>query len=782
MGLFLRKARRDLARQRGPFVALTLMTALGVAALTSVYGSYNNLSAAIEDVYQEQGFHDLRVTFSPRPAAALEFLDASATVTRWDSRTTFDAPATFIGEQAPIMARVISVPDEGSPSIDVLALDAGRWPIPGVSELLVETGFAQHHRVGPGDEVLLTGASGATRFVIVGVVTSPEYLWPAKTAVEHMPDVLRRWGVLYVPDQAIASLAAANGTVNEVVLVLRPGADPVKVFEEISIGLGPQSVAQVETRQTQASDVTIDLLVGSLAQIAIILPVLFLLVVGLSTYVLLTRFVTAQRANIGLLRALGYGSRTVYAHFLTYAPIVAVIGSALGFLVGHLLSFYVTDVFKTSVSLADVPVQLQPPLLAVGLAMSLAFTVLAALLPARRAARLRPAEAMRPATPKWTRKRWIEMLLWPTRFTPPSVRMATRSVLRNPRRSIFTLLGLALAVAVVVAPVGLLDSLDVITERSVSEVQLFDDLAVLSQPVPADRILNLSASQGIGVAEPLVQLQRSIARANEILDVTIIGMRPENELYRLQTAEGERLRVRSGEVVLSRVFASHGFAVGDGLEFFGQSLRVQGFVRAVGLTAFVPLDQAQAWAQMPGSATVMVVDYGPGTSIDAGRAAASKEVPIAAFQSLEEATQDARAMLRLFYGFVGIIIVFGLAIGASIVFNTVTINVLESSRDYSSMRTFGTPMRRVAGIITSETLMLAIPGCILGLALGNLLAQYLVSVYTSDLFVLELAIRPGTYGFGAVAGLVVALLSEVPSVLQVAHTNLAMTVRERFSG
>lgn len=114
--------------------------------------------------------------------------------------------------------------------------------------------------------------------------------------------------------------------------------------------------------------------------------------------------VIARRQEIGMLRALGASRGTIMALFIGYAVVCATLGTAVGLVLGSLLgksavaattstleTFYVATAAAESaqaarMSLSDI---------AVAFAMTLALSIVAALLPARQAAAVQPVEAIR---------------------------------------------------------------------------------------------------------------------------------------------------------------------------------------------------------------------------------------------------------------------------------------------------------------------------------------------------------------------------------------------------
>jgi lipoprotein-releasing system permease protein len=98
--------------------------------------------------------------------------------------------------------------------------------------------------------------------------------------------------------------------------------------------------------------------------------------------------VVQRRGQIGILRAVGTSRQIVLGVFLWQGVLFGLVGAVLGSLVGALAG----ELIETS-ALFDITVT--PRLLFTALGVSVATGVLAAYLPARRAARLDPAAAIR---------------------------------------------------------------------------------------------------------------------------------------------------------------------------------------------------------------------------------------------------------------------------------------------------------------------------------------------------------------------------------------------------
>src|SRR5207248_10528409 len=118
------------------------------------------------------------------------------------------------------------------------------------------------------------------------------------------------------------------------------------------------------------------------------------LVVGIAALgVIATRSVVERRQQIGVLRAIGYKRRMVQASFLLESGFVAIAGTVLGVVLGLLLARQV----EASVTRTNPGMHLIVPWVRIGgiVVLSYLASLLTTYLPARRAARVAPAEALR---------------------------------------------------------------------------------------------------------------------------------------------------------------------------------------------------------------------------------------------------------------------------------------------------------------------------------------------------------------------------------------------------
>jgi putative ABC transport system permease protein len=309
--------------------------------------------------------------------------------------------------------------------------------------------------------------------------------------------------------------------------------------------------------------------------------------------------------------------------------------------------------------------------------------------------------------------------------------IAQKNLWRRPIRSILTAVALAIAVAAVVALVGVSESL----ESSFLDlyVQQGADLVVQRRggAVQLSKGIKLSVGDQIrkipGVRQVIGSLMDLISFEEQDLFMVIVnGWEPDSPvLDRLRVLNGRRLQAGDGRVVmLGRILAANlGKHTGDHVQIYGQDFEVVGEFESFSIYenggVFMLLDELQQQMDRPGEVTGYVVksaDKRPAAIAEIRKKIEALDPEIAATPCAEFVNSITQIKItRTMSWFTS---VFAIVIGAIGVMNTMAMSVFERRGEIVTLRAMGWRKRRVALMIVSEAMLLSIVGTVFGVAIG----------------------------------------------------------------
>jgi putative ABC transport system permease protein len=126
-----RKLVRDLWAFRGQAVSIVLVLACAAAAVAMSFSARQSLDVTREDYYRRYEFADLFVSLPSAPLSLAETIRRIPGVAAVATRIVGHGAISIDGFDEPVTGRLISLPEEGAPSVNVLALRRGRQPSPG---------------------------------------------------------------------------------------------------------------------------------------------------------------------------------------------------------------------------------------------------------------------------------------------------------------------------------------------------------------------------------------------------------------------------------------------------------------------------------------------------------------------------------------------------------------------------------------------------------------------------------------------------------------------------
>jgi putative ABC transport system permease protein len=763
-------------RDRWRFAAIAAIMAIGVAVFVAATDGYRNLDQSFEGAYAAQRLPDA-ILSGPGAAAQLD------TVANLPGRPLVElrhqAEVGIRVNQHALYGRAVGVPDSGQPSVSLLDMRTGAPPHRG--QLVVEQHVADHYHLHPGDTVEVLGRQGWQPFTVAGTALSTEYLWPARSPQEVLTTP-EDFGVVFVPDSEI--LSALTAPVEQVAVYARDRA-AAGTLTAAAAELARKAGLQFVPREDQPSFHTLRDDVMQFGSLAGLLPFLFLAAVVLGTYVLLARIVSAQRAVIGTLIANGLSAGAVRRHYLGYGVACAAVGTLPGLVGGYILGQWITAEYTEAVALPMHLTSMHPLTYVLAAVAAAGVALLAAVAPAQAAARMQPAEAMRVAPPMDRgRRSSVERLVPLLARIPARWRMMLRAIVRNTRRTVFTAVGVAVSVVLVMVFAGMRDTLGGTVDRQFGQIDRQDGELVVSGS--ADAVMDtLRADHDIAAAEAYSAHGATVTAGRHRYQTMLIGLSPQSQMHTFPAESGADRLPDDGVLLGVGLRELLSVSLGDRIDVLlpqsGLQLteRVAGFVdEPFSPVVYISLNYLRAQADsLPVNGLLVKLRAGAQGRVVGDRIAATPGV--VAYRSTTALASTMRHAFGLYDTLVSIMLVFAAVMAAALLYNAMSANISERLGEFSALHAQGMGAGMLSRLIAAENLSLAVLAIPFGLVGGVLLAGRLLSTYHSLGYHLRLEMQSTTAVVVACAILLAAALAQIPIARRIYGIDLALIVRER---
>ncbi len=777
---------RDLWALRGQALAIVLVIAAGVATYVMSVSTLSALRETRHQYYEDYRFADVFASLKRAPNSVAARLEAIDGVDRIRTRVVASAQIDLPGFPEPITGRLVSVPDAGEPLLNDIHLVRGRHVEAGrEDEVVVSEAFADAHRLQPGDRLSAVIKGRQRTLRIVGVALSPEYIYQIAPG-RVLPDY-RRYAVLWMARRPLAAAFELEEGFNDVAVGLARGARIEDVIAAIDGVLARYGGVGAYGREDQVSHKFLDEEFRQLRQTATMFSAIFLGVTAFLLNVVLARLVATQREQVAILKAFGYRDRQIAAHYLGLVLMIVGIGVLVGVGAGAWLGGGLSDLYMLYYRFPYLRFAVAPSTILLATAVSAVAAVAGTLGSLRRAARMPPAEAMRPETPESYRRAMVERLALGRRLDQPS-RMIMRHVERRPFKSLLTVAGIALACGVMMIGTFFTDALDHMVEIQFGLAQREDLAVTFFEPVSRRAVHELERLPGVQRVEPFRSVPVRLRHGHRSYRTSISAFAPGAVLHRTLNEDNEPVEMPGGGLLLTDQLAEIlGVVPGDALRVellegrrTERTAPVVATVRQyVGIGAYTTIDALNRLA-------------GEGDAVSGAFLAVDRALLPEIYRRLEErptvaGIEESEARLANFHASIGeflttymsFIVGLSAAITFGIVYNSARIAFAERARELASLRVLGFTRAEVSYILLGELALLTLLALPPGFLIGRALCAWLVASLPHELFRIPLVVEPATYSLAATVVLAAALLSSLLVRQRVDRLDLVAVLKTR---
>jgi putative ABC transport system permease protein len=786
MRMLDRKLLRDLQRMWAQALAITLVVAGGAAALVAVVGSIRSLEETRNVYYERYQFADVFAQVKRAPKKLIDQIAEIPDVAAVEARIVKLALLDLPDSREPVTAEFISLPDATEQRLNRIYLREGRVPEPGrPEEAVVYEAFAAAHdmHIGSRFSAILNGRK--QELVVVGTALSPEFIYtigPGETITDN-----RRFGIIWMSEKALANAYNLDGAFSSVTLKLLRNASEPEVIKRLDALLDPYGGQAAFGRKDLPSHAWGEHGLDMLRNMSRTMPTIFLLVAVFLINQCLNRMVALEREQIGLLKALGYGDIAIAAHYFKFAIALVAVGTIIGGVAGTWLGGFITRMYGTLIHFPFLVFIKNSDVYVLGGLLSVLAGVAGAVRAVRAVAVLPPAVAMQPPAPARFR-RFLPARFALNRLVSQPTTIMLRNLSHHPLRALFTMLGMAMATAIIIVSLFLQDTVEdlinvtyFIADRQDASVSFVEKRpqSVVEQVAHLPGVLAVEPYREVPVRIRFGSVERHIlisgrprtADLRRIIDVDLHTVAlPENGLA-ISAWLAQILNVHVGDFVeidlLEGQHRTASLPVSALVEdFFG----IQGMMDLESLNRLMregPTITSVSFTLDPSKADSL---YDAVKSMPAVSGMGIQRFSLANYRTLLAPIQTNMAMI--YTGF-AIIIAFG------VVTSSARISLSERARELASLRVLGFGNGEVLFILLIELGLLTLVAQPLGWGLGYLLSGLLKLQVSGEVMRGRLIVENSSYAFASAIVLLAALFSALVVRARVKQLDLVAVLKTR---
>jgi putative ABC transport system permease protein len=781
---------------KGQAIAVALVMACGLAMMIMARSLIHSLDSTRREYYEAHRFADVFVQLKRAPNFVAERAAQIPGVATVQPGIAVQVTLDVAGLDEPASGMVRSLPDAESPELNRLFLRAGRALAPGSrGEVLVSEAFAEANNLHLDDTIGMLLNGKRQQFRIAGIVLSPEIIFESRPGAA-LPDS-RTYGTFWMPYKELARAFDLDGAFNSLSLTLAPvdrgvvvGSQPGRqvprtvsereVIAELDRLLTPYGGRGAYGRADHPSHIRVSDEIRVLETISIGFPVVFLSVAAFMTNAVLSRLLNLQREQIAILKAFGFTNRQIVLHYLKFAFVMVAMGTVLGAAGGMALGHRLVLMYHHFFRFPELSFHLSRNAFPLALVVSAAAATLGVFSAVRRAARLPPAEAMRPEPPANYRPALVERT-GIGHFLSHTFRIAVRNIERKPMQALFTVAGLALATGILIVPNCFRDGVAEIMDFQWDIVQRQDVGIGLEEPA-SDQVRHLLGQlPGVVTVEPVRLAYARVSLGHQRRQIAIQGLPAQSLHNRVLDENSRRIDLPpDGLVVSAKLAEILGARAGDQLVVeVLEGKRPTRSVRLVGLAE----DFAGVAAYMDLRAVNRLLNEGDIISganfrVDSAHRAefmhALKGLPKVSWVAIKDSLRENfRSTTAASIGLIqSIYMSFAIVVAFGVVYNNARISLAERARELATLRVIGFSRREVSAVLVTELVLLALVAVPFGLLLGTGFAKAILRAVNTETVRLPLILTAHNYAFAAVVVTVASTLSALVVLRKLNQLNL----------
>ena len=703
-----KKMLRDISINKTQFISIFLMEFLGVFAFCGVCSEYYGLEQTSHDFYTDTNLADGWIYNTTITDEALDEINNFSTdsekqlIVKSVGNFSNDPDITLHFLDTNEISKFYTTEGEDFNLSD----DSGVW---------LDKRFADAQNLTVGDNISFTFNGLEIEKEIKGIGYSPEYVYEA-SPTSIIPD-FKDMGFAYLSYKAFPSdiqyntlLVKFNQTPDE----FRDSLDGSVEYLSFTEQTDHVSVNQFENEMSQHK------MIGD------VFPIVFILVTFLTLLTTMTRIISHQRTQIGVLKAVGYKNRTIILHYMSYGFWLVLAGAILGLFLGPAIIprlFYPSMTSRYSLPVWHPGFDMSFVYVALIMVLS---SLLVSYLAARNISKENPADTMRPKAPNISTSGFLEnSRIWnKANF---NIRWNYRDAKRNKFRALMAIVGVMGCVALLISAFGMNDSMENIKHWEYDDISHFESKLIIESGASLSDIEDVRKEvNGSTIMEQAIEIKghgnEKTASLLVLNDTTLISQTDK---------DGNSINLSSTDISLSAKTAeSLNVGVGDTIEW-----------HVVGSDDWVSCKITNIHGEPLSQGIILSkekfddldLNYTP-TSIITAENVEGNHDSIKSITTLNEMKNNWDEMSGSVMMMVSILIFFAILLAIVVLYNLGILSFTEIEREIATLKVLGFKTGDLRKLLLTQNLVFTFIGFILGIPLGFYLMTLMMNAAGDSLY------------------------------------------------
>ena len=703
-----KKMLRDIKINKTQFISIFLMAFLGIFAFCGVCSEYYGLEQTSSDFYTDTNLADGWIYNTTITDDAID--EINNFTTNSEKQLVVQSVANFSNDPDITLHFV-----EDNEISKFYVSQGQEFNLSDESGVWLDKRFADAQNLSVGDNISFKFNGIEIEKEIKGIGYSPEYVYEA-SPTSIIPD-FKDMGFAYMSYKAFPSDIKYN------VLLVKFNQSPDDFKNSLDDSVEYLSFTK------QSEHVSVSQFNEEMAQhkmIGDVFPIVFILVTFLTLLTTMTRIISHQRTQIGVLKAVGYKNRTIILHFMSYGFWLVLAGAILGLILGPMIIpnlFYPTMTYRYSLPEWNPGFDISFVVVA---ALMVVSSLLVSYLAARNISKENPANTMRPKAPNISSSGFLEKSsLW-NRLNF-NLRWNYRDAKRNKFRALMAIVGVMGCVALLVSAFGMNDSMDNLKNWEYDDISHFESKLIINNGASLSDIDDVRKDvNGHTIMEQAIEIK---AQGNEktaslliLNDTNLISQTDKNKNplslsntdISLSAKMAESLNVGVGDTIKWHVIGSDDWVECKITNIHGEPLS-QGIILSSD-----KLDE-------------LGLNFTP-TSIITSQNVDKEYDSIKSVTTLSEMKENWDEMSGSIMMMVSILIFFAVLLAIVVLYNLGILSFTEIEREIATLKVLGFKTGDLRKLLLTQNIIFTAIGFILGIPLGFYLMTLMMDAAGESLY------------------------------------------------